>query len=544
MSVGTSGHARAFESLEQRMLLSKVGPLVNAGDESWNEYASVSQNLVRASDMVVVGFEPSSARRIRRLIAALTEKSGALAGYQVRQTLDSSTVLFKRTARGPAPGMEVLQERMLGVPAIRHLSPTFFTLPDWRRMVALDSLYVQFKTEVSPTAVLGKAFRQDWAAAGGNGFQVRLKHGGAVETLRTANLLRSNPHVHRVVAAVAVESLRGGSNVPSGTFVKRGAPASVTHAAQTSPVEPLVIGGIGDYGMDIGEGAQTGDSTLVVRGYGPVDCAVTLYVDGTAVGWEYVEDNGLWAIDASTVPLAPGNHTLIAKGWDLTSAPFHVRVADTTVQPPWITEFADDTGTHWGLGNRVSTRRWTIRGHGTPGTWVIVRGSSGHVSNVAPVVGLDGRWAAEYDAGPANSFDAEDLVVEEVKVTGEPLEGAMRHFSYVYRILRDEWNPLFTRGWVYPYDDGFDSIALEFSEPVLGYGLENFELLRDDVLIPWDAQEMNVNDLDKWVIEGTASLLRQAGSYELRRVAGAETIRDLTGNLLVGELPSARFRIT
>lgn len=544
MSVGTSGHARAFESLEERMLLSKVGPLVNAGDESWNEYASVSQNLVRASDIVVVGFEPSSARRIRRLSAALTEKSGALAGYQVRQTLDSGTVLFKRTARGPAPGMEVLQEKMVGVPAIRHLSPTFFTLPDWRRIVALDSLYVQFKTEVSPTAVLGKAFRQDWAATGGNGFVVRLKQGGAVESLRAATRLRSNPKVNRVVATVAVEAVRGGSNVPSGTFVKHGGLASAADAGRTSPVEPLVIGGIGDYGMDMGEGAQTDDPTLVVRGYGPVDCAVTLYLDGKAVGWEYVDDNGLWTIDASTMPLSPGNHTLIARGWDLTSAPFHVRLVDAAIQAPWITEFEDSDGMHWGVCNRVSTRQWSVQGRGAPGTWVIVRGSSGRVSDVAAVVGPEGRWTVQYDAGPATSFNAEDLVAEQVQETGEPLEGTMRQFSYVYRILRDEWNPQFTRGWLYPYDDGFDSIAVEFSEPVLGYELENFELLRDDVLIPWDAQEMNVNDLDKWVIEGTANLLRQAGSYELRRVAGAETIRDLTGNLLVGELPSARFRIT
>src|SRR4051812_30770085 len=105
LSAGRAG-TRDLEALESRMLLSKVGPLVDAGDQRWLYSLSQSQHLLRATDMVLVGFQPSSDARLRRLTGALAAEIGALAGYQVIQSYQDpgvTSVLFQRTARGPAP---------------------------------------------------------------------------------------------------------------------------------------------------------------------------------------------------------------------------------------------------------------------------------------------------------------------------------------------------------------------------------------------------------------------------------------------------------
>ena len=57
---GTGGRA-VCEPLEGRVLLSKTGPLVDAGDTRWLYGLNQAEKLLRATDQVIVGFQPSSA---------------------------------------------------------------------------------------------------------------------------------------------------------------------------------------------------------------------------------------------------------------------------------------------------------------------------------------------------------------------------------------------------------------------------------------------------------------------------------------------------
>ena len=201
--------ARAMcEGLECRLLLSKVGPLLDAGDQRWLYSLNQSQHLLRATDMVLVGLEPSSATRIRRLTGALTAETGALAGYQVVQSYEDpgeTSVLFQRTARGPAPSLDLLQSRIAGFPGLKHLSPTFFSLPDWKRLIVFDRVYVDLHDGVDPAVVFRKGFQSGWEPAGMNAFYATLKHGGAIDALRVAATLRSRSFVDGADITIASE---------------------------------------------------------------------------------------------------------------------------------------------------------------------------------------------------------------------------------------------------------------------------------------------------------------------------------------------------
>jgi hypothetical protein len=189
-----AGGRAVCEPLEGRVLLSKVGPVVDAGDSRWLYSLNRPESLLRATDIVLVGFEPSSARRAHRLSGALTAKTGALAGYHVLQAFDVTSVLFERTARGPAPALESLQQKVAGFPAVKHLSPTFFNLPDWQRIVVFDSVYVHLKTGLDAGAFFARGFNS-FEAAGVDAFYAQLRRGGAIDALRVAGKLRLSADV-------------------------------------------------------------------------------------------------------------------------------------------------------------------------------------------------------------------------------------------------------------------------------------------------------------------------------------------------------------
>ena len=179
------------EGLECRMLLSKVGPVVDAGDSYFNYTNQAQESLYRATDRVVVGFFPSSARRRTRLETALTTSSGPLAGYRIVKHLTDTSIILERTARGPAPSLGKLQARITGFPILKYLSPTFF-YSDWTRTDIYDQIYVDLRPDVDPVQFFAKGYAKVEPATGVNAFNVTLRRGGGLDVLRVAAKLRNN----------------------------------------------------------------------------------------------------------------------------------------------------------------------------------------------------------------------------------------------------------------------------------------------------------------------------------------------------------------
>ena len=187
-------HAPLCEGLECRLLLSKVGPVVDAGDSYFNYTNQVQESLYRATDRVTVGFFPSSTRRRARLDSALSADTGPLAGYRVVKRLTDTSVMLERTARGPAPSLDTLQARASGFPNIKYLSPTFF-YSDWTRTAFYDQIYVDLRDDVDAAQFFAKGYADVKPAIGINAFYVTLRRGGGLDVLRVAAKLRTSPLV-------------------------------------------------------------------------------------------------------------------------------------------------------------------------------------------------------------------------------------------------------------------------------------------------------------------------------------------------------------
>ncbi len=306
----------------------------------------------------------------------------------------------------------------------------------------------------------------------------------------------------------------------------------------SEPAQPLRIGGIGDQQMDRGDGAQTSDDTLVVRGFGHPDLEVTLALDGKTVGSDIPDDDGLWEVDLSATPLPAGNYTFVAtaytyRGLERSTLSVHVGVVDR--QGPFVTDFTDGAQTYYGEDNAVTSSR----------CYVVLRGTTGEASAVVPV-GDYGRWTATYQAGPAYTFAPEEVVVEEVTATGAPADPAHRLFSFPVRILRDVWAPRFIHGEA-EYDaeaqlptDSF-WLQLQFGETVSGLSVDDFVLTRDGVRVPWNGQTIDGVDGALWSIDGFANLTEATGEYALTRSPTAPPIIDAAGNVLADPAPALSF---
>jgi hypothetical protein len=182
------------EGLECRLLLSKVGAIVDAGDSYFNYTNQAQESLYRATDRVTVGLFPSSARRRSRLESALTADTGPLVGYRILKQLTDTSVILERTARGPAPSLDKLQARISGFPNLKYLSPTFF-YSDWTRTEIYDQIYVDLRADVDPAQFFAKGYAEVIPATGVNAFNVTLRRGGGLDVLRVAAKLRMSPLV-------------------------------------------------------------------------------------------------------------------------------------------------------------------------------------------------------------------------------------------------------------------------------------------------------------------------------------------------------------
>lgn len=182
------------EVLEARVLLSgHEAPRVDAGDFYWGDGERIP--LLRATDEVVLGLFPTSARRARRLVAAVTSDAGGLAGYSLVQTLTPSNFLLKRSDRLAVPGYRSLLRRVSGLPALKHLTPTFFA-PGASRSSVIDAVSVKLADGVPPAQVFGPEY-SGWELVAGR-YVASLARGGGIDALKAAAGLHENPFVANV----------------------------------------------------------------------------------------------------------------------------------------------------------------------------------------------------------------------------------------------------------------------------------------------------------------------------------------------------------
>jgi hypothetical protein len=151
--------------------------------------------LLRATDQVVLGLLPTSARRAARLVTAITSDSGALRGYSLFQTLTPTNFLLKRSAGLAAPGFRKLERKIGNFPAFKYLAPTFFAAGTSRASV-VDQVSVKLLPGVTPEQVFGSEY-SGWELVGGR-YEAKLARGGALEALKAAAVLHDNPLIKDV----------------------------------------------------------------------------------------------------------------------------------------------------------------------------------------------------------------------------------------------------------------------------------------------------------------------------------------------------------
>ena len=177
------------EFLENRVMLSGTPrPRVDAGDFYY--YFDQKVPLLRATDEVVVGLLPTSAKRARRLSAALTADGGPLQGYYLIQTLKTNNYLFKRSSRLAAPGYRRLLNRIEGLPALKYLGPTFFSTAanTPARLWATDEVTVKLIDPSTASQIFIPANGySDFRAGVLRSVIATLADGGGLAALRAAN---------------------------------------------------------------------------------------------------------------------------------------------------------------------------------------------------------------------------------------------------------------------------------------------------------------------------------------------------------------------
>jgi hypothetical protein len=207
-STGTAARALC-EGLESRVMLSRVRP-IDAGEVYWDTFNRVNVPLLRATDEVVLGLSPSSARRMRRLTAAIVSEKGALAGYQLTQKLNQTTFIFRRTARGFAPDYDILARKVQGFPTLKYLSPSYIQLDqngrNDGRIVATDEIDVDLRDDVDPAAFFARGYSgYRPAPLGTNAYIATLRHGGGIDAVRVSSTLMMHRLVEYAVPNVGLE---------------------------------------------------------------------------------------------------------------------------------------------------------------------------------------------------------------------------------------------------------------------------------------------------------------------------------------------------
>jgi hypothetical protein len=171
-------------------------PRVDAGDFYWYQDRKIP--LQRVTDEVVLGLEPTSAKRASRLIAAITADLGPLRGYSVKQVLTTNNYLLKRSDRLAAPDYRRLLRRAEGFPALKYLAPTFFTTEPGSpaRAAVTDEVTVKLVDPSTAPEVFTAANGYAGYSGGTLGSVIAtLAEGGGLDALRTCDRLHQRASV-------------------------------------------------------------------------------------------------------------------------------------------------------------------------------------------------------------------------------------------------------------------------------------------------------------------------------------------------------------
>lgn len=218
-AVGTDA---TVEAMEGRVLLSAAAPRVDAGDFYW--YQGRPLKLLRATDEVVLGLLPTSARRARRLTTGVVADGGALQGYWLKQQLTPTSYLYARSSRLAAPGYRNLLRRAAGLPALKYLAPTFYTstAPSASREAITDHLDVKLQDGVDPAQIFdGNVLTYAPGIAGS--FDGTLTGGGGIDVLTVAVALHDNPGITFAEPRLFSEIHLSTAIRPSDSLLMRGA---------------------------------------------------------------------------------------------------------------------------------------------------------------------------------------------------------------------------------------------------------------------------------------------------------------------------------
>ena len=77
-----------------------------------------------------------------------------------------------------------------------------------------------------------------------------------------------------------------------------------------------------------------------------------------------------------------------------------------------------------------------------------------------------------------------------------------------------------------------DSIAIQFSEPVAGFNLDDLQFTLDDVSLPLNGATLTTSDQQNWTLGNLSATTSSVGNYQLTLAAPASGITDLAGNAL------------
>ena len=83
-----------------------------------------------------------------------------------------------------------------------------------------------------------------------------------------------------------------------------------------------------------------------------------------------------------------------------------------------------------------------------------------------------------------------------------------------------------------PRPSPVDSIAIQFSEPVVGFGLEDLQLTLGGVSLPLNGATLTTSDQRNWTLGNLSATTSPIGNYQLTLAATGSGITDLAGNAL------------
>ena len=76
------------------------------------------------------------------------------------------------------------------------------------------------------------------------------------------------------------------------------------------------------------------------------------------------------------------------------------------------------------------------------------------------------------------------------------------------------------------------SLAIQFSEPVTGFNLQDLRFTRDGLSTPLGQTTLTTTDNKNWTLGNLAPVTAVAGNYDLTVIAAGSNITDLSGNAL------------